>query len=458
MLPRFSYRLLVLARSIGCSLALLLAGSSCATAETLTYGPFLARGLTPDSMIVRWGTKGLTDPTTVRVRKKGEAAFAMQAGVPARDHELVLRGLTPGSMYEYSVESGTLRSPTYGFATCPAIGDNLPLDLVFYGDSRDGASAHARLLDEVRKRAPDMVFESGDIVPSGQYRQYLDEFFPSTKGLFASIPFMAAPGNHDADSPYLGNYGAIFPSPRPSDAPWTPYYSVACGRSVFIALDSNAVLDSKQNNFLQQTLSQASQSPAVLHVFVWFHHAAYSPGSHGDARDVIARWVPLFNDPRNKVTAVFAGHDHVYARMRDPASEVLYIVSGGAGAPLYSDGRTSRAATVVSKSAYNFVSLRVVDRTVSGVAYSDVGIELDRFTLTKLDGDPAPTDMGTTDAQPGVHDPLDPVPHAGGEGGCSFLGNDARARAQRASTPLILVVSLLALVCSALFRRRPRKR
>jgi 3',5'-cyclic AMP phosphodiesterase CpdA len=456
MLPGSLHRSLLLAWTAGFSLALLLVGPSCAAAETLTYGPFLSRGVTPDSMIVRWGTAGMADPTTVKVRRKGETVFAMQAGAPARDHEIVLRGLQPSTVYEYAVESGTVLSPAYGFATCPAIGDNLPLDLVFYGDSRDGASAHARLLGEIRKRAPDMVFESGDIAPRGRYAEYLGEFFPATRNLFASVPFLPAPGNHDADSPYRDNYGAIFPSPRPEGAPWRSYYSVACGRSVFIALDSNSVSDKDQNDFLLKTLGQARQSPDVTHVFVWFHHAAYSPGSHGDAREVITRWVPLFNDPANKVTAVFGGHDHVYARMRDPKSEVLYIVSGGAGAPLYSDSQSSRAVKVVSKSAFNFVSLRVVDRTVSGVAYSDVGVEIDRFTWTKLGGDPPPADMGT-DAGPSQDpDRMDPLT-GGGEGGCSFLGRGLGARAQRASTPLVLGVSLLALLCAAFFRRRPRK-
>ena len=454
MLPAFVFRSVAFA---ACSLVLTLAGASCATAETLTYGPFLSRGMTPDTMIVRWGTRGMTDPTQIKVRKKGETVFAMQAGPPARDHELVLRDLQPSSVYEYSVESGTFKSPQYGFSTCPAIGDSWPLDLVFYGDSRDGASAHARLLDEVRKRAPDMVFESGDIAPSGQYGQYIDEFFPSTKSLFASIPFMPAPGNHDASSPYRDNYGAIFPSPRPPGAPWAPFYSVSCGRSVFIALDSNSVMDGAQNDFLLKTLGEASQNPDILHVFVWFHHAAYSPGSHGDSRDVLARWVPLFNDPKNKVTAVFAGHDHVYARMRDSASDVLYIVSGGAGAPLYSDTKSSRATKVVSKSAYNFVSLRVVDRTVSGVAYSDVGVEIDRFAYTKPGGD-SPNDMGVADAMPTDPDRLDPLPEMAGEGGCSFLGVGLSSQTQRASTPLVLGGSLLTLLFAAFFRRRPHRR
>ncbi len=432
-----------------------LASLHSAAAETISYGPFLARGVTPDTMIVRWGTTGSADSTVLKLRQKGQTTFAMKAGAAARDHEVVVTGLKPSTIYEYSVESGSASSPTYAFATCPAVGDKLPLDLVFYGDSRDGATAHARLLDEVKKRVPDMVFESGDIAPSGRYTQYLAEFFPATRDLFASVPFMAAPGNHDATTPYDGNYGAIFPSPRamPASQPWTPYYSFVCGNSQFIALDSNDVQDSDQNAFLEQSLSQAQKSRDIQHVFVWFHHAAYSPGSHGDDNRVIAKWVPLFRDPKNKVTAVFAGHDHVYARMSD-GSSVTYVVSGGAGAPLYSDTKQSRATKVISKSAYNFVSLRVTDLTVSGVAYNDTGVEIDRFSITKprVEPPPGPDPM---DPMP-QDDGMDPLPKMAGEGGCSFLGLGARGGLQRTSTSAVLLGALGVLLCGAFLRRRRR--
>lgn len=432
-----------------------LAGLGSATAETMTYGPFLARGLTPDTMIVRWGTKGATDPTRLKLRQKGQTTFAMTTGAAARDHEVIVTGLKPSTIYEYSVESGTASSATFSFATCPAAGDKLPLDLVFYGDSRDGPTAHARLLDEVKKRAPDMVFESGDIAPSGGYTQYLAEFFPATRDLFATVPFMAAPGNHDATSGYDGNYGAIFPSPRsqPATQPWTPYYSFVCGNSQFIALDSNDVQDSDQTAFLEKSLGQAERSRDIAHVFVWFHHAPYSPGSHGDDNRVIAKWVPLFRDPKNKVTAVFSGHDHVYARMND-SSPVLYVVSGGAGAPLYSDSKQSRATKVVSKSSYNFVALRVTDLTVSGVAYNDTGVEIDRFSLTKPRVDP-PVDDGNM-MMP-KDDSMDPLPKMAGEGGCSFLGFGAGRGMQKTSTSLVLLGSLGILLCGAFLRRRARQ-
>lgn len=349
-------------------------------AETLTYGPMLVRGATPDTMIVRWGTQGNTDPSQVSLRKKGDATFAMISGAAARDHEVFLSGLSLGTEYEYAIKSGSASSLNFSFHTCPAAG--LPMDLVFYGDNRSGPTAHARIVAQVQKHNPEMIFASGDIAPLGAYTQYLNEFFPVVKNLVAQVPFHAAPGNHDAIVSFDGNYGAIFPSLRPTGQPWQPYYAFVCGNSMFIALNSNDVPSSDQQRYLSDKLHQASVDTAVQHVFVWFHHSAYSPGSHGDNSQVQSKWVPLFADPRNKVTAVFSGHDHIYARMKDK-SDVLYIVSGGAGADLYSDKNGSRGTKVFSKSAYNFVTLHIAGPTVSGVAYDDADTEIDRFSITK---------------------------------------------------------------------------
>jgi hypothetical protein len=101
---------------------------------------------------------------------------------------------------------------------------------------------------------------------------------------------------------------------------------------------------------------------------------------------------------------------------------------------------------VVSKSSYNFVALRVTDLTVSGVAYNDTGLEIDRFSLTKPRVDMMPTD-----------DSMDPLPKMAGEGGCSFLGFGAGRGMQKTSTSVVLLGSLGILLCGAFLRRRARQ-
>src|SRR5438874_3488391 len=103
-----------------------------AWSQTLTYGPILGRGITPDKMVVKWGTGAAGDSTAVSYRVKGTAgAFTTVTGTStAKDHEMVLGGLGLETQYEYYVQSGATKSSTFGFATCPDA--SKPMDMVFY--------------------------------------------------------------------------------------------------------------------------------------------------------------------------------------------------------------------------------------------------------------------------------------------------------------------------------------
>lgn len=446
-------------RVVGLAVALALPSVACA--ETFTFGPIIGRGLKPDTMIVKWGTDTSGTASTVYLRKKGDTAFTTVAASTGRDHEAWLKSLAAGTVYEYYVETGAQKSATKTFSTCPVAG--LPMDFVFYGDSRSGPTAHAQVVTQLQKRAPEMVFESGDIAPTGMSGEYEGEFFSVAKEIASSISFMAAPGNHDALGGLATTYSRYFPTPRADGAAWAPYYTFTCGNGQFISLNSNDVYDVDQQSFLEKTLSAVRANRTVQHVFVWFHHSAYSPGSHGDSSQVQAKWVPLFNDPANKVTAVFSGHDHIYARMKD-ASSVFYVVSGGAGAGLYSDTKASKATKVVSKSTYNFVSVHLAGLQASFTAYDEKGTELDRFAITKTEM--APPDGGPpVEEMPDLGTPPDeassPAPDAGvtemmmGPDGCAMMPvAAASASGSLAGTGILGMAGIFAVVRS---RRRPRR-
>lgn len=450
-----------------CGLAVgasLIACAPSAYSQTITYGPIIGRGLTGDSMIVKWGTQNAADSTQVSFKAKGAASYSVVVGSAAKDHEVVIKGLAPGQVYEYFVTSGMKSSATFQFSSCPTPGR--PMDMVFYGDSRSVPSAHAKVVAQIAKQAPEMIFESGDIAPEGIYNQYLMEFFPVAKDLVATTSFMASLGNHDWG---LGlfmvkdNYARMFPAPRSDGAMWQPYYSFTCGNAMFLSLNSNDITGAEQKTFINDQLRLARADSSIDHVLVFFHHGAYSPGSHGDSAAVQKEWVPLFNQPDSKVTAVFSGHDHIYARMRD-TSNVFYVVSGGAGANLYSDNKASKATKVVSKSAYNFVSVHLAGLVFSAVAYDENGTELDRFTITKP-MTPAPTedggtrDGGAVDAGTSTGDdmammPPPPPPPPPDENGCTMSRSARRSDAAAVPASLLGLIGLGAL---AAMRRRARR-
>lgn len=432
-------RIVSLATALWLLGALLASG---AAAQSLTYGPLLGRGATADQMIVHWGTDGGMDTTTLAYRKQGDPSWQTAQGDPSRDHEVVLGGLSLGTRYEYEVRSLAGAPVGATFSTCPQPGR--PMDFVYYGDSRSGPSEHARIVQQVNRRTPDMVFESGDIVPDGAYTGYLSEFFPVVKDLARTTPFMAAPGNHDAHSNLATNYGLVFPSPRAAGAPWQSYYSFICGNVLFIALDSNSIGDAAQLQFLTGRLAAGRSDATIDHVFVWLHHAPYSIGEHGDNAAVQSTWVPLFNQPGNKVTAVFAGHDHLYARMND-RSGVRYIVSGGAGAGLDGQAQPSRASAEAYKLAFNFVAVHVVGVGMSAVVYDDTGTELDRFNNQGRITPGGAVDGADAGADPAL---------SSAASGCTSAatGGGAPERMLPAGGLLLLAISL----CHACARRRTR--
>lgn len=61
----------------------------------------------------------------------------------------------------------------------------------------------------------------------------------------------------------------------------------------------------------------------------YFHHPLYtSGGAHGSATDLRGLLEPLF--VKYGVNVVFAGHDHVYERVR-PQKGIYHFISGAAG-------------------------------------------------------------------------------------------------------------------------------
>jgi hypothetical protein len=445
--------------------------SSSAFAQKLTYGPILGRGVTPDQMIVRWGTDASTGTGSLALRPKSSGDFVPVVGSESAgganefDHETVLTQLQLDATYEYQVTVGS-SSEVHELTTCPTPG--APLDVVFYGDSRNlplttfAQTEHMAVVGRVLAQGPDLVLESGDIVYTGAYSDYLSQFFPVVAPLVSSVPFMAVPGNHDSGDPLLlgtgglstltAGFARVFPIPHAAD--WNPYYAFTCGNAMFVGLDSESLVTSKgadpaQLAFLTGRLDAAAGDASIDHVFVWFHHSAYSPAAgllaHGDDATVQASWVPLLDDPAHKVTAVFSGHDHIYARMHD-GSDVVYVVSGGAGASLGGVGGTSKATTDAAVASFNFVSLHIAGKLVTATAYDDKGTQLDTWTAqSKNSSTPTTPDAGVdgNGALPPSDQPSNPAT-AQAASGCALTG------------PGVSGASLLLLLALALLTRRRR--
>jgi len=411
------------------------------------------RGATDTTMAVTWRS---TEPS-------GSVEFGADAGYglvqPAVSiayqgsylHEAQLTGLSAGTTYHYRCGSASSWTADRTFTTGPQVDAIASFRFAAYGDSRTDDAARRRVRAAVADRSPAFSIDSGDLVEDGQIQSQWDAWFAAMEPLLATTPLMPTLGNHEASSPL---YFRQFAMPR--HEPSTPgyedqaYYAFDYGNTHFIALSSEHAggAGSAQYAWLEADLQAAAIDPAIRWTVVYFHRPPYSSGVHGSDLAVRAAWGALFET--YGVDLVISGHDHHYERTT-PQGSVVYVVSGGAGAPLRAVG--SSAFTALARSTFHFVEIDVTAYELAIEARDADGNVFDAVTLTNAA--PLATPVPDPDPDP-LPDPVPvPVPDPGGggatasapqsSGGCGVGGGNV------ALSSLTLVVVALA----GARRRRP---
>ncbi len=208
----------------------------------------------------------------------------------------------------------------------------------------------------------DLVYPDGDA--SLTKRSVIDPYAPVLK----DATLVPALGNHDVQS---GEGMDIMRQLGRNNA----WYVEKVGPVRIIVLDSNRIGNAQQLAWLRGVLAE-KQEPDTWTIAA-MHHAPYSAGDHGNNRNVIKQWVPLFEQA--DVPLVVAGHDHDYQRSKE-LDGITYIVSGG-GAKLRPVGRES--FTAVSASKLHYTDLKVYSDRIEGRAILPDGSTLDEFTIKR---------------------------------------------------------------------------
>jgi hypothetical protein len=275
------------------------------------------------------------------------------AAAPAAQHAVTLTGLIADTVYQYRIGGGgRVLAEGHTFRTSRD-GANPRFSFVVLGDSGRGGPPQHAVAHRIGALRPDFVLHTGDVIyPVGEAKDFDAKYFRPYRRLIASIPFFLSLGNHDVGAANGQAYLDAFHLPRNNPEGTKRYYSFDYGNARFIALDSNQPPGpgTPMNVWLAEELRRAPK----LWTFVFFHHSPYSSGMvHGSNLALRRAWGPLFEGAR--VAVVFSGHDHIYERTVpirdfDPGSPgVVYVVTGGGGAPLYAVGRnawTAHAASV----------------------------------------------------------------------------------------------------------------
>jgi len=186
----------------------------------------------------------------------------------------------------------------------------------------------AKRMDEARQSFPfNFALTLGDNFYGGTTARDLQNKFeiPYKPLLDAGVKFYASLGNHD--SPNQRSYKFF-------NMNGANYYTYKKGNVRFFALDST-YMDPKQLAWLETELRNAGSDWKIC----YFHHPLYSSArAHGPATDLRLRLEPLFI--KYGVNVVFAGHEHVYERIK-PQHGIYYFTEGASGELRKGDLRTT---------------------------------------------------------------------------------------------------------------------
>jgi hypothetical protein len=288
-----------------------------------------------------------------------------------------------------------------------------------YVDSATGANVWAIAQRRLAESMIDFEVFTGDAVVIGTEQAGWNGFFEAADGdfavteLFASTPLMMTNGNHeDLAVAYLAQFAWPQDVSDEEIAQGEEWYSFDYGNAHFVVLNDTVVDDEviagAQRSWLEADLTAVDREITPW-IFAVHHRPFYTCGStHGADGGLRAAWQPVYD--RFAVDIVFNGHNHVYERTHpirglDAAGDgivvpaegatgipqivdgtpngTLYVLTAGAGAPLYPVG-TDCPTSFVGESVRNYAVVEIEGRSLTLTAY-ETGTDrvIDTFTYVK---------------------------------------------------------------------------
>jgi hypothetical protein len=290
----------------------------------------------------------------------------------------------------------TQRIAVIVYALAVAFNPAYGLKFVAYGDSRDNIATFTAINHLVAAENPALVLHSGDCWGSLTTASWLSaiESDSVTNALLKANLYLVARGNHET----FAQLKSVSPTVIRNDS---EEYSFTQGNCFFVSCGMNPSANGGYAWLRQQLSSAASQ--AARWRFIFNHYPIYCTSStHSADGNTEADGVNVV--PYRKlcdtfhVTIAFAGHDHVYERTkllydsavaasgttfnigRTPGT--VYVVSGGAGAPLYTVGSAWWVGYNLG-STYNYTVVDAEIDTCYFTAKNSAGTVIDQVTIVQ---------------------------------------------------------------------------
>jgi predicted phosphodiesterase len=251
-------------------------------------------------------------------------------------------------------------------------GQRSHVTFVVFGDNRSGDDMYRKIVSIAMKKNPDFIVNVGDMIRTPGNLEEWDNFWRMSRPI--SVPYFLTVGNHDVNEQIPGSERIY---EEQVHLPGNElYYSFTAGNSLFIVLDTSLAdqedcVTGDQYEWLEGVFAHSEQK----HKFVFLHHPLYpvlrrkESDENGSDDNLMERdrLDTLFQ--KNNVDVVFAGHEHLYHRTT--MGGVVYITTGGAGAPLYADD--------LNGGFHHFIVMNVDGDTVEGEVIDSDGMVRDRF-------------------------------------------------------------------------------
>jgi acid phosphatase type 7 len=293
-------------------------------------------------------------------------------------HELRVAGLTAGRRYRYEV-TGPGITPAGG--TFNAMPDAFaPFRFVLYGDSRGGHAAHAAVMRGIAREGADFVVHTGDLVGNGSVEAQWQRFFDIEREALRNAAWVPVVGNHElqgSNRDAIENFRRYVHSEEDSPRPEFDYTLRYGNVQLVLANAFDNWTSAPMRAWLEDQLTRMRTESPDDFVIVVLHWGMHSSGNHGENRALRAAGIAdVFR--RHGVDLVVAGHDHIYERGEERG--LRYIVTGGAGAPLY-DRAVARAYSQVFAHQYHYVRVDAERERLSITAVRPDGSVLDHFEI-----------------------------------------------------------------------------
>jgi len=389
-----------------------------ASAATITKGPYL-QSLDSTEVTVKLELDEL-EKASIEVFAKGatKPVFSRTSKETHRLHTLRVEGLEPSTTYEYRVTVGDAKSEIGHFTTAPA--DSRPFRFLLYGDSRSDNGAHAAIVRALETAPGDFLVNTGDMVAVGTDATGWRTFFEIEGKLLRDRCVFASVGNHELLEEARHGGAAFlryFADVEDGRDRKTLYGSFRWSNTRFFLLNAMDVWTGEEREWLRAELDRAMDEPGLVHRFAVLHQGPFSSGPHGGNRALIEGGVLEIMRDR-KVDLILAGHDHVYER--GEGEGLKYLISGGAGAPLYPKERRT-PQTLAFESVHHFVEIEVDGEQVKTVARRASGSVIESCSFQGKGSWDCGTSTKKTSATPVT--PAEPkappkVPQQAGASGC----------------------------------------